>query len=155
MNDSLTLRCVTGSVDATKALAMALEPIVDDGDLVVLVGDLGAGKTALTKGLGRGLGVSSVVQSPTFVLVQVHEGRLPLWHADFYRLGDASEVDTLGLDELEGGVLVVEWADRFPEALPPDRLEIRLSDEGEGRRAEIEATGPRHRVLEERLGAFG
>ena len=133
----------------THALGVRLGQAARPGTLLALIGDLGAGKTALVRGLGEGLAVPSRVQSPTFVLVQVHEGgRLPLWHADLYRLSDDEELELLGLDEHLDGVVAVEWADRFPEALPADRLEIRLHHEASGRRAELRATGPRHARLE-------
>lgn len=132
--------------DATRALGVWLGERAFPGAWIALVGDLGAGKTALTKGIGEGLSVTSTVQSPTFVLVQEHEGRLRLLHADFYRLGDAEEIDVLGLDEAHGAVVVVEWADRFPGALPADHLRVELSGV-EGRHASFHASGPRHRAL--------
>jgi tRNA threonylcarbamoyladenosine biosynthesis protein TsaE len=116
-----------------------------------LHGDLGAGKTVLAKGVGAGLGVTTRVQSPSFILVQAHlGGRLPFWHVDLYRIGDPSELEQLGLDELvEGdGVTVIEWAERFPDALPPDHLKVGLEGEGNERTIAIRATGPRHRPLE-------
>lgn len=131
---------------ATHALGVWLGERVLPGSWIALVGDLGAGKTALTKGLAEGLEVSSVVQSPTFVLVQQHRGRLELWHADYYRLGGDDEVEPLGLHECPHGVVVVEWADRFPHTLPDDLLRITLTGE-KGRTAEIVATGPHHRHL--------
>lgn len=124
------------------------------GTVVALIGDLGAGKTAFARGVGAGLGVSRI-QSPTFILVQAHStGRLPLWHADLYRLSDVDELEQLGLDEILAGdgVVLVEWADRFPELLPADHLEVRLSEEGEGRRVELRAHGPRSAALEAALG---
>lgn len=138
------------SAEATHALGRRLGAILPPGACLALSGDLGAGKTALVRGLGEGLAVPSLIQSPTFVLVQIHEGgRLPLWHVDLYRLGDASELDELGLDAMAPQtVLAIEWAERFPELLPDDRLEIRLTDVPGGRRAELRATGPRHAALE-------
>ncbi len=137
--------------EATRALGRRLGELAGPDTFLALDGALGAGKTALVKGLGEGLGATSVVQSPTFVLLQVHQGRLVLWHADFYRLRSASEVDDLGLDDLDGGVIAVEWASRFPSTLPPDRLEITIEDDGAGRRATVVATGPVHAPLEAAL----
>ena len=112
-----------------------------------------AGKTALVRGVGEGLGIAGRVQSPTFVLVMSHEGRLGLWHADAYRLGSVAEFDELGLFELAcDGVVALEWAGRFPESLPADRLDVSLVEAGEGRVAECLATGPRHRPLEAASG---
>ena len=105
---------------------------------------------ATVEGFGAGLGVQGPITSPTFTLVWVHEsGRLPFAHADFYRLGDGSELQELGLDELlEGdGVAVIEWADRFKEALPADRLSGSLAHAGpDTRTLELIATGPRSRA---------
>ena len=98
------------------------------GDLVVLSGDLGAGKTTFTQGLGAGLGVRGPVVSPTFVIARVHRGgRVPLVHVDAYRLGSVAEVDDLDLDaELDESVTVVEWGEGLVEDLAGDRLEVRL-----------------------------
>jgi tRNA threonylcarbamoyladenosine biosynthesis protein TsaE len=139
------------SPEATHAAGVALGQRLFPGAFVALVGDLGAGKTAFTKGIGEGLGVISRIQSPTYVLVQAHEGgRVPLWHADWYRLGEAGELDAIGFfDLLEQGAVVVEWADRFPEALPDDRLEVRMEIRGHERSLHIAATGPRHAPLEQ------
>lgn len=141
----------TTSAEHTRALGAALGRAARPGTVIALQGELGAGKTVLAKGVGEGLGVATRVQSPTFILVQAHGGgRLPFWHADLYRLGEAGELVHLGLDELleGGGVVVIEWADRFPEVLPADRLEVRLSGEGDRRTVVLRATGPRHRALE-------
>jgi len=146
-------------VDATRALGRRLGERAPPGTVVALVGDLGAGKTALAKGVGEGLGAPGPITSPTFILLAVYEGgRLPLYHADLYRLGDESELVELGLEEaLEGdGVSLVEWADRFPDALPVDRLEIALEWVGPGaRRATLRATGPRAEALASLLKAPG
>ncbi len=133
----------------THALGQRLGAAAFPGACFALVGDLGAGKTALVRGIGEGLGIERGICSPTFTLVQIHEGgRLPLWHVDLYRLGGADEVEQLGFDAMEPRtVLAVEWADRFAEELPADRLEIRLEDASPGRRATLIATGPRHTAL--------
>jgi tRNA threonylcarbamoyladenosine biosynthesis protein TsaE len=138
----------------THALGVRLGRAAAPGAVLALTGELGAGKTALVQGLAVGLGVSSRVNSPTFVLVCPHAGgRLPLWHADLYRLRSEAEAEALGLAELAvGGVLAVEWAERFPSALPDDRLEVLL--EGDiGRDVTLRATGPRHQPLEEAAAA--
>ena len=117
------------------------------GTWLALTGPLGAGKTVLAKGVARGLGVKSVVNSPTFVIVNEHAGRLPLFHADAYRLTDADEARAAGVfDERQsGGVTVVEWADRLEGWLPPDHLDIEIDTpvQAPGRRTiHWRATGP-------------
>lgn len=129
----------THSADETRALAERLGRMLLPGDLLCLRGDLGAGKTTWTQGLAHGLSVppSDPVNSPTFMLLAEHRGgRVPLFHFDVYRLDSAQGLYDLAFDEyLDGeGVVVIEWADRIAEALPPDRLDIALAAEGEHRR---------------------
>ncbi len=149
---------ISSSVGAagTRALGRAVGRTAQGGLCVALIGDLGAGKTELARGVGEGLDVASSVTSPTFVLVAEHDGRLPLLHADLYRL-DAADLPGVGLEEqLEDwpGVALVEWADRFPALLPADHLVIRIGiEEGDGRRFELEARGPGARAVLDRLRA--
>ena len=112
----------------TFALGTALAEVLAPGDLVVLVGPLGAGKTALTQGIGAGLGVREPVTSPTFVISRVHRGgRVPLVHVDAYRLGGALELDDLDLDtDLARSAVVVEWGEGVADQLADDRLVIAL-----------------------------
>lgn len=119
----------TASVDETRDLARALASLARPGDVVVLAGDLGAGKTAFVQGFGRGLGVPDRITSPTFTLVHVYEGRLPVHHLDVYRLGQLSEALDLGLPEMldEGGVVLIEWGDAILPVLPHDFLEVRIT----------------------------
>lgn len=120
----------TSSVEETRDLASALAPLVRPGDLFVLAGDLGAGKTAFAQGLGRGLGVTERITSPTFTLVHVYDGgRLPMHHLDVYRLDQLSEATDLGLPEMldDGGVVLIEWGDAITPVLPHDYLEARLT----------------------------
>ncbi len=138
--------CVTKSVDDTQALAVEVAGFVRAGDLIVLAGELGAGKTAFTQGLARGLGVADAVTSPAFVLVRSYAGRLPLTHIDVYRLDHLQEVFDLGIAEIvdEGGVTVVEWGDAVAPALPTDLLEIRLEHGGtdDERQLNLSTVGP-------------
>jgi tRNA threonylcarbamoyladenosine biosynthesis protein TsaE len=119
---------VLPTVDDTRALGAALAGVVAPGDLVVLTGPLGAGKTALTQGIGAALGVGEPVTSPTFVIARVHRGgRLPLVHVDAYRLGSVADVDDLDLDaSTEESVTVVEWGAGLVERLADEHLEVRL-----------------------------
>ena len=121
----MTIR--TDSPEATRAVAAALGELLVPGDLVLLVGDLGAGKTAFAQGLARGLGIEDPVTSPTFTIVQEYEGRLPLTHVDVYRLDRVQDLHDLGFDELvDDGVTVVEWGDLVEQAVPAEHLVVRI-----------------------------
>lgn len=139
-------------VAATRALGERLAAGLQAGDLVVLAGPLGAGKTALTQGLGAGLGVRGAVTSPTFVLARVHRGPLPLMHVDAYRLREAGarlDLEDLDLDAaLEDSVIVVEWGDGIVESLADSwlRVDLARSSAGETRQAHVVARGPRWRA---------
>ena len=114
-----------------QALGRSLATMLRPGDLVLLTGDLGAGKTTLTQGLGEGLGVRGAVTSPTFVISRIHPGPLPLVHVDAYRLGGLEELDDLDLDvSLADSVTVVEWGGGIAEGLAEDRLELSLLRSG-------------------------
>ena len=119
---------VLATLADTHALGRELAGLARPGDLLVLVGPLGAGKTALTQGIGAGLGVREPVTSPTFVIARVHEGgRLPLVHVDAYRLGGMADVDDLDLDvTVADSVTVVEWGQGLVEQLADEHLEVRL-----------------------------
>ena len=134
---------VTGSEEETSAAGERLAGRINAGDVVLLYGDLGAGKTAFVRGLARGLGASpDDVSSPTFTLVQEYRGgRVTLHHVDLYRLKEI-EVDDLGLDELTLGpaVVAVEWAERWTD-VPPGAWVVRISSEGEDQRR-ISIAGP-------------
>jgi tRNA threonylcarbamoyladenosine biosynthesis protein TsaE len=119
------IRLTTSSARATQAFAAALAPFVTDGDLLVLVGDLGAGKTAFTQGLCAALGVEDLVTSPTFTLANRYEGRLVVNHLDVYRIEALAEAEDLAIPELlDDGLTVIEWGDVFLPDLPDDRLEL-------------------------------
>lgn len=122
-----------------KELAQKLKP----GDVVALIGDLGTGKTTLTKSIAEGLGITEMITSPTFTIVQEYtEGRIPLYHFDVYRLCDLEEMYELGYEEyfFGQGVCVVEWADQIMEIIPEDAVIIRITygAEDEERIYEIE-----------------
>lgn len=139
---------------STKLLARRLAAVVEGSDLVVLSGALGAGKTFLVRALCRELGVPPRVRvtSPTFTLVHEHAARLPIVHADLYRLERPNEVRELGLEALrdEGRLLLVEWGERFIDLLGGDALRVDLSLEP--RRATLSATGPRSAKMLAALG---
>ena len=142
----------TAAPRETRAIGHALGSHAHAGALVALIGPLGAGKTELAKGVAEGLGVTSVVNSPTFVLMNEHAGRLRLYHIDAYRLDDPEEALAAGLfdDRQAAGVAVVEWADRLADRLPAERLELTLVPEPDGsdhRRISWRAIGAAHRRL--------
>jgi len=118
------------SADETRRLGRELGRLLEGGDVVALSGELGAGKTCLAQGLALGLGVPPEVPvtSPTFTLVGQYPGRVEMRHADFYRVDHVSRLEDAGFSDLldANGVLVVEWAERFPEALGRERIEIRI-----------------------------
>lgn len=132
---------------ATRALGARVAVHLRAGDLVVLSGPLGAGKTSLTQGIGAALGVRGTVTSPTFVLARVHRGPLPLVHVDAYRLRDSgrpADLDDLDLDdELPYSVTVVEWGEGVVEQVSPDRLHVLLERSGDERTARVRAVGSR------------
>ena len=131
----MTLDLVTNSEEETEAAGERLASTLTAGDVVLLYGDLGAGKTAFVRGLARGLGASDDdVSSPTFTLIQEYAGRATLYHVDLYRL-EPAEVDDLGLDDLlsADGIVAIEWAERW-RGRPDDALEVRLEHAGEDKR---------------------
>jgi tRNA threonylcarbamoyladenosine biosynthesis protein TsaE len=132
MQDQGTLS--TAAPEETRAIGQALGSHAQAGAMLALIGPLGAGKTELAKGVAEGLGVTSVVNSPTFVLMNEHVGRLRLFHIDAYRLDDPEEAVAAGLfdDRQAAGVAVVEWADRLADRLPAERLELTLVPESDG-----------------------
>ncbi|MGQ0521494.1 MAG: tRNA (adenosine(37)-N6)-threonylcarbamoyltransferase complex ATPase subunit type 1 TsaE [Actinomycetota bacterium] len=136
----------TKSGEDTRELGAALAGVARPGDLILLSGDLGAGKTTLAQGFGRGLGITEPIVSPTFVLARQYAGRLPLVHADAYRMDSLLEVADLDLpDLLDGGaVALVEWGDVIAPVVPADFLELRI-EFGEGdddRTIGVRSVGP-------------
>ena len=119
---------ISHSEDQTRRLGARLGQLVQAGQVIALLGELGSGKTRLVQGFGAGLGVPAdeVINSPTFTFINEYRGRLPCYHIDLYRLTTPAEAETLGLDDLlhGDGVCIIEWADRLGDALPAERLEI-------------------------------
>ncbi len=160
----MTLIARTTSVDDTRDLATALSELARPRDLILLAGDLGAGKTAFAQGFGRGLGISGPITSPTFTLAREYTGgRLLLHHLDVYRLEQLEEVLDVGLPELldDHAVTLIEWGDAIIPALPSDFLEIKLSfgdDSDDERVVTIDVVGPtwgaRSRALRQAISSW-
>ncbi|MBA2175812.1 tRNA (adenosine(37)-N6)-threonylcarbamoyltransferase complex ATPase subunit type 1 TsaE [Halobacillus locisalis] len=139
-----TYQWTSTSPEETMQFAERLGKLLQSGDVCTLEGDLGAGKTTFTKGLGLGLGVKRTINSPTFTIIKEYQGRVPFYHMDVYRLEDSDE--DLGFDEyFEGeGVCVVEWAHFIEEFLPEERLAIRIAYEDETHRTIVLEAGSDH-----------
>lgn len=118
------------SAEDTEALGAAIGRVIRPGDVIALFGDLGTGKTTLTRGILQALGLEGDVASPTFPIVQTYDMpdvRIPLWHVDLYRIEDPEELDELGLEDARAyAALVIEWPERLGSALWPDALRLRL-----------------------------
>jgi tRNA threonylcarbamoyladenosine biosynthesis protein TsaE len=140
------MRARTKSVDDTRALAAEMATLARPGDLILLAGDLGTGKTAFVQGFARSLGVNEQVTSPAFVLVRPYEGRVPMVHLDVYRLDHLQELVDLGIAEMLDSevVTLIEWGDVVAPALPADFLEIRLElgESDDERVLNLRAVGP-------------
>jgi len=145
----MVIEIETETADRTRDVGRVIAGLLQPRDTVVLTGDLGAGKTTLVQGIGRGLGVKDHVASPTFTLVREYRGRLAVAHVDVYRLDRVQDVVDLGLDEIADGeaVLLVEWGDAVEELLADDRLGVELvgadpTGEDELRLVRLRAVGP-------------
>jgi len=131
------------NVTETEAMGEMLAQHLVPGSVVAYFGDLGTGKTAFTRGLARGLGCTERVTSPTFTIVNEHEGRIPLFHFDMYRLGDSDELFDIGWEDYlsRGGVCAVEWSERIEDALPSETIIVticRCAENDEWRRITVE-----------------
>ncbi|SNG54705.1 putative ATPase [Streptococcus pneumoniae] len=141
----------TKNEEELQALGERLGHLLAKNDVLILIGELGAGKTTFTKGLAKGLQISQMIKSPTYTIVREYEGRLPLYHLDVYRIeGDADSID---LDEFifGGGVTVIEWGNLLGDALPDAYLELEILKEADGRRLNFQAKGLRAEKLSEEL----
>lgn len=144
----ITFTTETAMIDFGEELAQHLFP----NTIITLEGDLGAGKTTFTKGIGKGLGISKVINSPTFTIVKVYQGTLPLYHFDAYRLEGQDE--ELGFEEMfeDGGVCVIEWPHFIEDILPQDRLEIKIQkNDDESRTFSFQAKGKKYEELVKEL----
>ena len=130
-------------------LGKALGQLLEKQDVLILIGDLGAGKTTFTKGVAQGLDIDQMIKSPTYTIVREYEGRLPLYHLDVYRIGD--DPDSIDLDDfLFGeGVTVIEWGELLETSLPAGYLKVELLKRGDGREIRLSAVGDRAENLKQ------
>lgn len=146
------LKIISKSPEDTFRIGEKLAKHLFPGSIVCLSGDLGAGKTAFTQGLGKGLGIAEHITSPTYTIInEYYSGRIPLYHFDVYRLGSSDEMFELGCDEyfFGNGISVLEWADNVYDILPPHKLWINISmrDNPEEREIKIEAHGDIYKAI--------
>ena len=139
------------NLEETKQFGIVLGKLLKSGDILCLNGDLGAGKTTLTKSIGLGLDVDDYITSPTFTLINEYEGRIPLYHFDVYRLENAHELDDLGFDDYfyGYGVSIIEWAEKIENTLPKERtvINIKRGNNDKERILEIKGFGNRYNEL--------
>lgn len=150
-----SLDLILSSLVETEAFGYAIGQLLRGGEVLALIGELGVGKTALVRGIASGLGVPvASVSSPTFLLVHEYHGHLPVIHIDLYRLQKPEETESIGLSDYltDDVVVAIEWADRFPQLLPEDRLDVTLAHRTKTtRRMLVEARGSRSRSLLTRI----
>ena len=138
----------TRSPEETQEIGVRIGRQLSPGDVVALIGDLGVGKTCLTQGIARGAGVcqDETVNSPSYILINEYEGKIPIYHIDLYRLERLEDIIALGLEDyLEGdGICVIEWADRMGELLPESHIQVKITAEDESTRAiEVSSIDPK------------
>lgn len=142
------LKIKLDGLEATEEFGKALGSFLDSGDIICLNGELGAGKTTLTKSIGLGLGVEDYITSPTFALINQYEGRLPVYHFDVYRLEEVEDTFDLGFDEYfyGKGVCIIEWAEKIDKVIPEDRivLDIEKGIEEDERLISISGRGEKY-----------
>ena len=145
----MTATFETLSPAETRSRGRRLAPLLAEGDVLLLQGELGAGKTCFAQGIGAGLKVAEVVKSSSFVLVNEYTGRLHVYHADLFRLEDPQQVFELALEEnARDGLLLIEWPDRAPAEMPPEHLLVRFDTTGDkSRRITFEAAGARYEEI--------
>lgn len=150
------MKIYLNSIEDTIEFGEKLGKLLKSGDIICLNGDLGAGKTTLSKSIGQGLGVKEYITSPTFTLINEYEGRIPLYHFDVYRLNNYEELEELGAEDYfyGNGVCLIEWAQKIYDDLPENRFEIWISrgEFDDDRYIELKAFGDRYKTLTEELG---
>lgn len=146
---------IVTTVDDTYKIGELIGSLVNSGDIICLIGDLGTGKTHLTKGIAKGLGIEDHITSPTFTIVNEYKGRLKLYHFDVYRVNDPDEIEAIGFDEyiFSDGVSIIEWANYIEELIPPNNLTITIEKHLEisdnYRKIKMEYTDKRYDYIKE------
>ncbi|AWN21523.1 tRNA (adenosine(37)-N6)-threonylcarbamoyltransferase complex ATPase subunit type 1 TsaE [Streptococcus sobrinus] len=137
--------------DELMAIGYKIGQSLQAQDVLILTGELGAGKTTITKGIAKALGISQMIKSPTYTIVREYEGSLPLYHLDVYRIGD--DPDSIDLDDFlfGDGVTVIEWGELLGENLPKDYLTVKLDKVADGRQVSLNASGLRFQKLLEAI----
>jgi tRNA threonylcarbamoyladenosine biosynthesis protein TsaE len=149
VSDGTTVVLRSSSVDETRRIGGLIGALLRAGDVLLLQGELGSGKTTFTQGIGEAFDTAEPLKSPTFVLMNEYHGRLTLYHADLYRLDNPGEVFDLALEDVASdGVLIVEWPDRAPREMPPEHLLIQLEESGTDERTlTISPHGERYEAM--------
>ncbi|MCR3956287.1 MAG: tRNA (adenosine(37)-N6)-threonylcarbamoyltransferase complex ATPase subunit type 1 TsaE [Gudongella sp.] len=149
------MRIELKGIEETDRFGKRLGELVQPGDVICLNGDLGAGKTTLSKSVGKGLGVDEYITSPTFTIINEYEGRIPLYHFDVYRLNHGEDLYDLGVEDYfyGDGVCLIEWAQNIQDYLPDDRLELWIyrTDNPNDRIVELKSFGDRSEFLAKEL----
>jgi len=149
------MECIVNTIDETYKIGELLGSLVKSGDIICLIGDLGTGKTHLTKGIAKGLAIEDHITSPTFTIVNEYTGRLKLNHFDVYRVNDPDEIEAIGFDEyiFSDGVSIIEWANYIKELIPPNNLTITIEKNLEisdnYRKIKMEYTDKRYDYIKE------
>src|SRR4030065_1548238 len=146
---------MTESVNETLAIGKKLGRLLSPGDVILLTGELGAGKTCLVKGIADGLGIKGTrITSPTFIIINEYTGKIPLYHIDLYRIGIIEDLREIGMEEIlyGKGVTAIEWAERIKDTLPDERVDITLKCvDDKTREIDISAFGSHHREILKKL----
>jgi len=153
-----TLKFISHSPDQTKDLGNRIGKLITLGDILLLSGELGTGKTCLAQGIALGLGITDYVTSPSFVLIKEYHGRLSMYHVDLYRLDNSEEIVNLGLDDYfyDRGVSVIEWAEKGLDVLPVEHLLIKINYLSDTARClQLTPRGNRYQELISKLGLPG
>lgn len=148
------MEIVSTAPEQTLSFGRQLGQLLRTGNVLCLIGDLGAGKTLFVQGIAQGLGLDGEITSPTFTVMNVYEGTVPVYHFDLYRLEEPEQLMDIGFDEYTGGdgIAIIEWPDKFPDYMPDSYLRIELVKTGDNSRViKVSAQGARHHLLYEEL----